>query len=182
MHASRKAARETGADVFATEGQLADLIGADTKRLVRIWNGLPGVKPVTKFAAQKVATQRIWKTIQRLGELAGASALEPRVGADGPDTPPSEAPAKPATAAAVPTAGAQAPEAAPTAALSPDKAARSKESPPSEPKPKGIREGSKTAQVVALLQRKNGATLAEIVEKMSWHNAPYADIGIRNTR
>jgi hypothetical protein len=78
-YASRKAARETGADVFATEGQLADLIGADTKRLVRIWNGLPGVKLVTKFAAQKVATQRIWKTIQGLGELAGASALEPRV-------------------------------------------------------------------------------------------------------
>ena len=32
----------------------------------------------------------------------------------------------------------------------------------------GPREGSKTAQVVALLQRKNGATLAEIMEKMGW--------------
>jgi hypothetical protein len=30
------------------------------------------------------------------------------------------------------------------------------------------REGSKTAQVVAMLQRKNGATLAEIMEKMNW--------------
>src|SRR5665811_646118 len=30
------------------------------------------------------------------------------------------------------------------------------------------REGSKTAQVVAMLQRKNGATLAEIVDKMGW--------------
>ena len=30
------------------------------------------------------------------------------------------------------------------------------------------REGSKTAQVVAMLQRKNGATLAEIMEKMGW--------------
>lgn len=30
------------------------------------------------------------------------------------------------------------------------------------------REGSKTAQVVAMLQRKNGATLAEIREKMGW--------------
>jgi hypothetical protein len=30
------------------------------------------------------------------------------------------------------------------------------------------REGSKTAQVVTMLQRKNGATLAEIMEKMSW--------------
>jgi hypothetical protein len=30
------------------------------------------------------------------------------------------------------------------------------------------REGSKTAHVVAMLQRKNGATLAEIMEKMGW--------------
>jgi len=32
----------------------------------------------------------------------------------------------------------------------------------------GPREGSKTAQVVAMLQRKNGATLAEIMAKMGW--------------
>jgi hypothetical protein len=32
----------------------------------------------------------------------------------------------------------------------------------------GPREGSKTAQVVAMLQRKNGATLAEIMSKMGW--------------
>jgi transglutaminase/protease-like cytokinesis protein 3 len=32
----------------------------------------------------------------------------------------------------------------------------------------GPREGSKTAQVVALLQRKNGATLTEIMDKMGW--------------
>jgi hypothetical protein len=30
------------------------------------------------------------------------------------------------------------------------------------------RAGSKTAQVVAMLQRKNGATLPEIMEKMGW--------------
>ena len=32
----------------------------------------------------------------------------------------------------------------------------------------GPREGSKTAQVVAMLQRKNGATLAEIMDQMDW--------------
>ena len=37
-----------------------------------------------------------------------------------------------------------------------------------KPKAEGVREGSKTAQVVALLQRKNGATLAEIMDKMAW--------------
>ena len=33
---------------------------------------------------------------------------------------------------------------------------------------KGPREGSKTAQVVAMLKRKNGAALAEIMEQMGW--------------
>jgi len=32
----------------------------------------------------------------------------------------------------------------------------------------GPREGSKTAQVVAMLQRKNGAILSEIMDKMGW--------------
>ena len=32
----------------------------------------------------------------------------------------------------------------------------------------GPREGTKTAQVIAMLQRKGGATLAEIMEKMGW--------------
>ncbi|MGD0777823.1 MAG: DUF3489 domain-containing protein [Candidatus Solibacter sp.] len=36
------------------------------------------------------------------------------------------------------------------------------------PESAGPREGSKTAQVVAMLQRKNGASLAEIMEKMGW--------------
>jgi len=36
------------------------------------------------------------------------------------------------------------------------------------PESAGPREGTKTAQVVAMLQRKNGATLAEIMEKMGW--------------
>jgi hypothetical protein len=37
-----------------------------------------------------------------------------------------------------------------------------------KPKAEGAREGSKAAQVVAMLQRKNGATLAEIMDKMGW--------------
>lgn len=47
------------------------------------------------------------------------------------------------------------------AAKAPKKAAKAPES-------AGPREGSKTAQVVAMLQRKNGATLAEVMEKMGW--------------
>ena len=37
-----------------------------------------------------------------------------------------------------------------------------------KPKADGPHKGTKTAQVVALLQRKNGATLGEIMEATSW--------------
>ena len=67
VHPSKKAAHDTGAGVFASEEQFADLIGPNNKRLVEIWNSLPGVTPVTKFANRKVATERIWKAIQVLG-------------------------------------------------------------------------------------------------------------------
>ena len=73
VHASRKAAKETSLGVFATEEQFADLIGPDNKRLVEIWNSLPGVKPVTKFANRKMATERIWGAIQMLADTASAA-------------------------------------------------------------------------------------------------------------
>jgi hypothetical protein len=92
VHSSRKAARETGAGVFATEEQLADLIGPDNKRLVEIWNGLTGVKPVTKFANRKSATERIWKAIQSLGEKTVAPASEPQVDAQKAEAAPVELP------------------------------------------------------------------------------------------
>jgi len=76
IHASRKDAKEAAAELaFSTEEQFADLIGNDNKRLLDIWNSLPGVKPVTKFTDRKVATQRIWKAIQSLG---GAVAPAPQ--------------------------------------------------------------------------------------------------------
>src|SRR3954453_3562069 len=88
-HASRKAAKETGAPVFSTEEQFADLIGTDNKRLVEIWNSLPGVKPVTKFANRKIATERIWKAVQELGGRV-------------PDEPAQEAPAQGTAASSIP--------------------------------------------------------------------------------
>ena len=39
---------------------------------------------------------------------------------------------------------------------------------PATPESGAPREGRKTAKAVAMLQRKNGATLSEIVEKMGW--------------
>jgi hypothetical protein len=172
IHASRNAARETGAGLFASEVQFADLIGPNPKRLVEIWNGLPGVKPVTRFMNRKVATERIWKVIQGLGERATAApAAETRLGTIHADTALVEVPAAESAAAeAEPnaTVGAQSPDVAPKEASSATKATGSKKLPTGESQPKGTRAGSKAAQVVALLQRDNGATLAEIMDKMDW--------------
>ena len=82
VYSSRKAARETGAGVFATEEQFAEL-GPDNKRLVEIWNGLAGVKPVAKFANRKAATERIWKALQSLGEQGAAPVPETPFDAQG---------------------------------------------------------------------------------------------------
>src|SRR3954469_13768182 len=82
VHTSRKAARETGAGVFTTEEQFADLIGGDSKRLVEIWNSLAGVKAVTKFNSRKTATERIWKAIQNLGETVTRGPQTPDVAPD----------------------------------------------------------------------------------------------------
>ena len=81
IQANRQAARDTGAGVFSTEVQLADLIGPDNKRLLEIWNSLPGVKPVTKFENRKKATERIRKAIQSLGGPV-APAPEPEAAAE----------------------------------------------------------------------------------------------------
>jgi hypothetical protein len=53
-------------------------------------------------------------------------------------------------------------------AKTPKAGKKAKEPEAKAPEATGPREGSKTAQVVALLQRKNGATLEEIMDKMGW--------------
>jgi Protein of unknown function (DUF3489) len=202
VHPSKKAARETGAGVFATEEQFADLIGPDNKRLVEIWNGLTGVKPVAKFANRKSATERIWKAIQSLGERAAAPIGDTpfdatEAAAELPAAEPEHADAEtarhledatlqgeiepvaltdPGASEVGPVAnvGAPAPQGAPAEGTATEKTTPAKKTPRAKKAAKpakeesGPREGSKTAQVVAMLQRKNGATLAEIMEKMGW--------------
>ena len=183
-HATRKDAREAGLPAFGTEEQFADAIGNDSKRLVEIWNSLPGVKPVTKFTNRKVATERIWKAIQGLARPAAPEpALEDATNVTDavPMEPPFDPIESPATqvsdqptkvAGPVASAGAQAPDVAPGKAKATKKATPAKNAPKGKKAAKGQdagpREGSKTARVVAMLQRKGGATLAEIMEKMGW--------------
>jgi len=204
VHASRKAAKETGSPVFSNEVQFADAIGPDNKRLLEIWNSLPGVKPVTKFANRKAATARIWEAIQQLGvpvssEPAPEQATDTTDASPIPETPfdpieakpiPTSGPQAASEPAAVPVVGqpsaasgevpevpatvsAQAPDVATLAAQTSKKANRTPKPAKAQKETKtakseGVREGSKTAQVVALLKRENGATLAEIMDKMGW--------------
>ena len=138
---------ETFRATAATEKQLA----AATKEwpaadLVALWNSFAGVvpfadlKPVKKFKDRKTAVSRIWHAIQKLAE----------------DLPAQE----PQTADTATAAAGVAPKAA--------KPRRSKKESTRASQTPVAREGSKKAAVVAMLQRKNGATLEEIMEKMGW--------------
>jgi hypothetical protein len=150
-----EAAVSSGAEAFASQKELAKLAGTwPPERLVGIWNSLPGVKPVKGFKTAKTAASRIWERIQGLGEAANpAPEAKPR-------------------AAKKARGGAQAAKGAPAKGKAGRKATAAKNPAKSKKAAKAVsagpREGSKTAQVVALLQRKNGATLAEIMEKMDW--------------
>jgi Protein of unknown function (DUF3489) len=135
-------------DSFASEQELAELAAAwQAERLIAIWNSLPGVTPVKRFKDRKTAVGRIWTRIQGLGEPAVAEA---KPGAN-------PAPTKSRVAR--------------TKAKTTKKASPAKDAPKGKraaKTPAGPRDGSKTATVVALLERAKGATLAELVEKMGW--------------
>lgn len=144
-------------DSFATEEELAELIaGWPAERLVATFNGLPGVAPVKSLKSAQGAASRIWKRIQGLGDAAKPETGTAKPKADKKAKRGARA-AKGAPAKRKTTKKATPAKAAPTA----KKAAKAQES-------DGPREGSKMAQVIVMLQRKNGATLAEIMDKMGW--------------
>ena len=60
------------AESFSSEKTLSALAAKwPSTRLVEIWNGLPGVKPVQKFTSRVVAVRRIWAAIQHLQPVSG---------------------------------------------------------------------------------------------------------------
>jgi len=136
-----------GQQQFASEKELAKL-AADwpAERLVQVWNGFAGVagpfgdlKPVKKFTDRRTAVKRIWAAIQKLD----GGTPEPTTTQEAAATAPKGAKGAPKKAKAT-------------------KAARTK---------KGAavpREFSKKAIVLEMLRRKEGATLAEIMEATSW--------------
>jgi hypothetical protein len=145
-------------DSFSSQKELAGLIaGWPAERLQAIWNSLPGVEPEKRFKNGKIAASRIWESIQGLGETT-----------------------KPESQLAKPNADKKAKGRAPVAQGASAKARANRKPAAAKNAPKGKtvvakvqetavpRAGSKTAQVVTMLQRKNGTTLAEIMQKMGW--------------
>ena len=111
----RRIESDGGGSSFASEQELQELASQwPMKRLVEIWNRLPGVQP--RFTDRKTAIARIWRVIQQPTESDGKTA--PRH-----------------------TGGRHRPV---------------------------FREGSKAAQVCALICRPEGATLNEIRGETGW--------------
>ena len=142
---------QTAEGIFTTQEELATMTkGWPASRLVEVWNSFAGAPPfgdlkeVRRFTDRKSAVARIWQAAQRLG---GGLEIEASAVSKG----------KPGRKARKPTA-------APTAAPKAPKKAKATKDTAAKP----ARDGSKTAQVVAMLKRKNGATLPEIMDKMGW--------------
>ena len=131
--------------------------GWPAERLLAIWNSLPGVTPAKGFKNPKAAASKIWGRIQSMAEPEKSIGPAPK-------------------AERKPKGGAQGAEGAPGKGKSSKKATRAKKSPkggkapakPATPESGAPREGRKTAKAVAMLQRKNGATISEIMEKLGW--------------
>ena len=137
-------------DTFTSEAEWVALASTwPGARLVAIWNTLAGVTPVHKFTNQKTAIRRIWMRIQNLGQPHPPQAEQP-----------AHVHARVAQEAPVPVKTNKKANSAKAPAKR-QRAARHTE--PTAPRP-----GSKAAQVVALLRRKQGATLSEIMERFSW--------------
>jgi hypothetical protein len=143
-------------DTFASREEFAQLAAAwPVERLVAIWNSLSGVVPVERFKSVKTATKRIWERMQRQRESVEG---KPDVAAKTRSRAQRRAPAR---------------SVAPAGRKSGKKASRVKGAPKGQKADRSKaenrdREGSKKAEVVAMLQRKEGASLTEIMEKMGW--------------
>jgi hypothetical protein len=162
------AAAADGSLAFASANELAKAAAEwPIERLVETWNGFAGappfgdLKPVKKFTDRKTAVARIWKAIQTLGEdLLRASIRD------------AEAKLK-ATRALTPTPAPQAAPVAPAPAKATKAAKPAKKQPKAAPAakkadPKAPRADSKKAEVIKMLQRKNGASNQEIQKATDW--------------
>jgi hypothetical protein len=142
--AKRKDAEAANGDVFGSDAELHKLTaGWPASRLVEIWNSIPGCVPVKKFTNRKTALLRIWRAIQSLdggGVAAPASTLTSE-----------ESPAdnRSTRARNKTRAGQTRPSRTPIVEVV-------------------VRPDSKTAKVLAMLRRAEGATLQQIMGVTGW--------------
>ena len=129
---------------FDSQAALAK-VSADwpLSRFVDIWNSIPGNTAVSKFADRKKAVARVWTAIL---PLAGNGLLSE----------PEAKPTKPAMSAK-PAKKAKAAK----------KAVPAKVAPAKKSADKGER-SNKKAEVIAMMKRAKGVTLAEIMELTGW--------------
>jgi hypothetical protein len=152
-----EAAAIAGAERFSAASALAELAANwPAGRRVEIWNSLPGVSPVEKFKDTKTAVGRIWRHLQALGQ-----------------------PAEKATRKAAARSGR--PKSASYKPKADHKPRRVKKGREGHKKAAAtFREGSKKADIIALLQKPQGVTLAELMKATGWQ-AHYADVRIMPT-
>jgi Protein of unknown function (DUF3489) len=136
----------------ASQGEIAGLVHFDSQatlakissdwplsRFVEIWNGIPGQSPVKKFQDRKKAVARVWAAIQPLAE-------------NGQSNEPEDAKPEPSRKAGKPA-----------------KKAKPARKAPGKPTGDKVSDRSnKKAEVIAMMKRAKGATLAEIIEATGW--------------
>jgi len=154
--AEEAAKTAAGTIVVSSEKELANATAEwPATRLVELWNSFAGVapftdcKPVKKFENRDKAVGRIWTTIQRL-----SNGIEPEPVKDA--KPPEEA--KPTTKKA----------GKPKAAKGAKPTAKAKDAKGKKVAAGKSRERTHKAEVIAMIQRKGGATLEEIMRTTGW--------------
>jgi len=167
------AASSTPFDLFTDQKELAELLaGWPAERLVATYNSLPGVKPVKALKDPKTAATKIWERVEKLGQMVAPEPAAAKL---------ETAPAKP-KAGKKAKAGAQAAKSAPAKGKAGKKATPAKAAPKAKKaakageaqkakesgEPKTARAGSKSEEVIAMLKRKGGATMAEIMAHTGW--------------
>jgi Protein of unknown function (DUF3489) len=144
-HEEATAAKIDNAEYFGSARELNKLAGSwPANRLSEVWNSFAGVapfgnlQPVKRFNDRKTAVARIWEAIQRL----------------------------------VPNVAQLAPDVAPAKGKRDQDAKKGKQRDTKRPSAKKTanvaREGSKKAEVVDLMRRPKGATLAEVMKATGW--------------
>jgi len=130
---------------FSSQAELAQLAAMwPASRWIEVWNSIPGHKPVSKLGPAKKAVARVWAALQPLAKANGTAAPHGK--------------AKKANKAAT----------KPTPARQGAKKAKAGKSTNLNKAAAQPRDGSKKAEVTALLRRAKGARLSEIQKLTGW--------------